>query len=45
MDVVYLGIAAALLLLLIGLVFGCDRLMRQGSRGSSSANARPGAPL
>lgn len=41
MDFVYMGIAAALLALLIGLVLGCDRLMKHGSRGSVPTGLQP----
>jgi|GEM_PF-2109238 len=41
MDFVYMGIAAALLALLIGLVLGCDRLMKHGSRGSTQTGLQP----
>lgn len=41
MDFVYMSIAAALLALLIGLVLGCDRLMKHNSRGSAPIGLQP----
>ena len=40
MDIIYLGGAALLLVLLVGMVLGCDRLMRGGRepRGAAKIN-------